>query len=107
MTDQAYEILCPQCRTPLAANAARCPRCSGKPAERLVAAALPAPPPPMRIESDAIARLKLKDYHELVRLNHLVNEGYRTTGVGSPLVPAALLFLLAFGAALAFLLGWF
>ena len=105
MTNQAYEILCPTCRTPLPADTARCPNCSGRTAQSAGSAAPSAPA--SSIESDEISNLRLKDYHELVRVTHMGNEGPRATGLNSPLVPALLLLLLGVGVGLAILLGWF
>jgi hypothetical protein len=104
MSNHAYEILCPSCRRPLPADAKRCPSCSGGTAESaaVASAALATP-----IETDEIAKLGLKDYHQLVQATHAVNEGYRTTGLGSPIVPVLGLVVLGVAVALAFLLGWF
>jgi hypothetical protein len=67
MSEQAFEILCPKCRSVLPLDASACPNCVQAPYERAVAVAA----------KPQIAALPLKDYHQLVRANHWAVEGGR------------------------------
>jgi hypothetical protein len=68
MSEQAFEILCPECQSVLPADAEGCPSCKGTTFQRSVAAAPPPPPP-------EISNMRLKDYHRLVRTNYWAVEG--------------------------------
>jgi hypothetical protein len=65
MSEPAFEILCPKCRSVVPRDASSCPSCVQAPFERSVAV------------KPEIAALPLKDYHQLVRANHWAVEGGR------------------------------
>ena len=65
MSEQAFEVLCPKCRSVLPRDASVCPNCVQAPYERVA------------VVKPQIAALPLKDYHQLVRANHWAVEGGR------------------------------
>jgi hypothetical protein len=74
MSQQTYEIRCPQCGSVVPVAASGCPTCASarenaKPAVEAARAATP-----------VITALGLKDYHQLVRANYLAVEGVRAIG---------------------------
>ena len=115
MSSQAFEILCPVCRSVVPPDAPGCPTC----AERKRAAASAsasvehsapvgraAAPQPSTASGPApdLAGLSLKDYHRVVRATYHANEGMpRGTSRARAYLPFALLvILLIIGAAVIF-----
>jgi hypothetical protein len=107
---QSYEIRCPICHSVVPADATGCPTCAtagaaAVPAARTTNGAAPAPPAPA--PAGISPSLRLKDYHRLVRANYGAVEGHpQSRGFGNPLVPAALLVLIALLVSAAFAFHW-
>jgi hypothetical protein len=75
MSEPAFEILCPVCRSVVPAEAAGCPNCRGEALAAVEQSAAPPPPPP------EVGSMRLKEYHRLVRTNYWAVEGPRATGI--------------------------
>ena len=78
MTQPAFDILCPMCRSVVPHDAPGCPTCAaGRNQEPVAAASIPAPKAPPAPDINGMA---LKDYHRLVRSNHRTVESPRLAG---------------------------
>jgi predicted DNA repair protein MutK len=127
MSDQAYEIVCPICKSVVPDDAPQCPTCAAKAAAaraaeaRTSAAASPVAPsaaPALAEAAPAVyvagaasiegaSTLKLKDYHRLVRSNYgRVEPRGPATAFGSPLVPALLIIVLGLIVGAVIVFGW-
>jgi hypothetical protein len=118
MSDQAFEIRCPMCKSIVPADAAGCPTCAATPSRKF--AAVPSQPAPAASGSasgsapairapEGLGTLPLKDYHRLVRANHRRIEGRAAPGEFRRRIVALLpgvLLLLALLAGTAKTLGW-
>jgi hypothetical protein len=111
MSSQAFEILCPICRSVVPLDAPSCPNCprtkggaAVAPASPRVPAPTPAAPAPAPVAQDApnLASLSMKDYHRVVRATYQATEGPATgsSRVRAYLPFALLLLLLVAGAAM-------
>ncbi len=82
MSDQAFEIRCPMCKSIVPADASGCPNCAGTPSRKFAAGASQSAPAasgsaPAATTPEGLGTLPLKDYHRLVRANHRRLEGGR------------------------------
>ena len=107
MSSQAFEILCPICRSVVPLDAPSCPNCPRTERGAAIAAAsprVPAPTPAAPVAQDApnLASLSMKDYHRVVRATYQATEGPATgsSRVRAYLPFALLLLLLVAGAAM-------
>jgi hypothetical protein len=106
MSSQAFEILCPICRSVVPLDAPSCPNCArikreaATPGARLLAPAT-ASAPAAQTAPD-LASLSMKDYHRVVRATYQANERPATAGsrLRAYLPFALLLLLLVVGAAM-------
>ena len=118
MSSQAFEILCPICRSVVPPDAPGCPTCAERKraaAAEAGAASTPREPVPVmqaRTPQPAasvaaapdLAALSIKDYHRVVRASYHANEGMPAgNGRARAYLPFALLVvLLVVGAAVIF-----
>jgi hypothetical protein len=115
MSSQAFEILCPICRTVVPLDAPGCPNCArtrkresagnGSPAAAAQSAAA-VPPPAGQTAPNApdLGSLSMKDYHRVVRASYLATEGPSagSSRMRAYLPFALLVLLLIAGAAVIF-----
>ena len=105
MSAQAFEIRCPACGSVVPAEAAGCLNCakttpsrSGNPVQTLE--------PSERPKAPDLRGMSMKDYHKVVRANHLITEGHYAVRSSSRLrayLPFVLLLIgIVIGAAVAF-----
>src|SRR4051794_18197543 len=107
MSSQAFEILCPICRSVVPLDAPSCPNCPRTTRGAAIPAAsprVPAAPAPAPVAPDApnLASLSMKDYPRVVRATYRATEGPATgsSRVRAYLPFGLLLLLLVVGAAM-------
>jgi hypothetical protein len=107
MSSQAFEILCPICRSVVPLDAPSCPNCARTKREAAAPAASPLAPAatasaPAAQTAPDLASLSMKDYHRVVRATYRANEGPgpSSSRLRAYLPFALLLLLLVVGAAM-------
>ena len=81
MSSQAFEILCPVCRSVVPPEAARCPNCEGRnqrQPEGQTAAVATAQAAPSQHTAPDLRGMPMRDYHRVVRATYQATE--RTAG---------------------------